>query len=220
MALSETTADGFQAACDHLCAADPVMKTIIETVGPRPIEFDDDWFALLVKSILYQQVALSAAEAVINRLTEHVGPPGLTPENLGRFSVDELRSCGLSSQKAQYVAGLTSQINDGTLVLQQISQLPDDLAVKQLTRVKGIGPWTAHMFLIFGLRRPDVFPGGDLGIRKVIREQYGLADLPDEATALAIAAKWRPYASVATWYCWRLAERERNLRKAAKTRAA
>ena len=138
------------------------------------------------------------------------GPDGLTAENLARFNTDELRSVGLSSQKASYVADLTAKVNDGAVNLRQIGRLSDEAVVDSLTQVKGIGLWTAQMFLIFSLGRPDVFPHDDLGVRTAIRDRYDLDDLPDKATSHAIAAPWRPYASVASWYCWRSLDLERN----------
>ena len=109
----------------------------------------------------------------------------------------------MSPQKASYVTDLVQKVNDGTVSLRQIGRLSDEQVVKQLTQVRGIGRWTAQMFLIFSLGRLDVFPHDDLGVRMAIRDRYGLADLPDEQAADAIAAPWRPYATVASWYCWR-----------------
>jgi DNA-3-methyladenine glycosylase II len=140
----------------------------------------------------------------------------LTAANLARFSLDELRSVGLSPQKAAYVADLSARVNDGTVGLRRIGRLPDEQVVEQLTQVKGIGRWTAQMFLIFSLGRPDVFPHDDLGVRTAIRDRYGLPELPDKATSHAIATPWRPYASVASWYCWRSLDMARNTETVAK----
>ena len=205
-----------QSARRHLRAADPVMKAIIDAVGPYTLRFERDRFAMLVRSIISQQISTSAARAIRKRLQDLAGPEGLTAANLARFSLDELRSVGLSPQKAAYVADLAAKVNDGTVDLRRIGRLSDEQVVEQLTQVKGIGRWTAQMFLIFSLGRPDVFPHDDLGVRTAIRDRYGLADLPDKATSHAIAAPWRPYASVASWYCWRSLDLARNTETVAK----
>ena len=192
-----------QTACRHLRDADPVMKTIIDAVGPYTLRFERDRFGLLVRSIVSQQISTSAARAIRRRLQEFAGLEGLTAQNLARFRIEDLRSVGLSPQKASYVADLAAKVNDGTVDLRRIGRLPDEDVVETLIQVKGIGRWTAQMFLIFSLGRPDVFPHDDLGLRTAIRDRYGLDDLPDKTTSHAIAAPWRPYASVASWYCWR-----------------
>ena len=209
------TSARIQTARRHLRAADPVMKTIIDAVGPYTLRFERDRFAMLVRSIVSQQISTSAARAIRKRLQELAGPDGLTAQNLARFGIDPLRSVGLSPQKASYVADLASKVNDGTVDLRRIGRLSDDDVVETLTRVKGIGRWTAQMFLIFSLGRPDVFPRDDLGVRTAIRDRYGLDDLPDKATSHAIAARWRPYASVASWYCWRSLDLARNTKTVA-----
>jgi DNA-3-methyladenine glycosylase II len=199
-----------QAARRHLRAADPVMAVMIDAVGPYTLRFDRDRFGLLVHSIISQQISTSAARAIRKRLMELAGDNGLTADNLARFTVGELRSVGLSPQKASYVADLAYKVNVGTVDLRRIGRLSDERVVEQLTLVKGIGRWTAQMFLIFSLGRPDVFPHDDLGVRTAIRDRYGLDDLPDKETSHAIAAPWRPYASVASWYCWRTLDLARN----------
>jgi DNA-3-methyladenine glycosylase II len=200
----------------HLRAADPVIRAIIDAVGPYTLRFDNDRFGLLVRSIISQQISTSAARAIRKRLQELAGPAGLTAANLVRFTTGQLRSVGLSPQKAAYVANLAGKVNDGTVDLRRIGRLSDEKVVGQLTQVKGIGRWTAQMFLIFSLGRPDVFPHDDLGVRTAIRDRYGLNDLPDKATSHAIAAPWRPYASVASWYCWRSLDLARNTNTVAK----
>jgi DNA-3-methyladenine glycosylase II len=149
-------------------------------------------------------------------LQELVGPEGLNAAKLARVSLDQLRSVGLSPQKASYVADLARKVNGGTVDLRQVGRLSDERIVEQLTQVRGIGRWTAQMFLIFSLGRLDVFPHDDLGVRVAIRNHYGLADLPDKQTALAIAARWRPYATVASWYCWRTLDLPRKTNGVAK----
>jgi DNA-3-methyladenine glycosylase II len=200
----------------HLRAADPVMKVMIDAVGPYTLRFERDRFGLLVRSIISQQISTSAARAIRKRLMGLAGAKGLTAENLARFKVGELRSVGLSPQKASYVADLACKVNDGTVDLRRIGRLSDERVVEQLTLVKGIGRWTAQMFLIFSLGRPGVFPHDDLGVRTAMRDQYGLDDLPDKETSHAIATPWRPYASVASWYCWRTLDLARKTDTVAK----
>jgi DNA-3-methyladenine glycosylase II len=201
-----------QKARRHLRAADPVMRSVIDAVGPFTLRLERDRFAMLVRSIISQQISTSAARSIRRRLQE------LAPDvkAIARLTIDQLRSVGLSPQKASYVADLARKVNDGTVVLRQIGRLSDERVVERLTQVKGIGRWTAQMFLIFSLGRLDVFPHDDLGVRTAIRNRYGLDDLPDKQTAHAIAAPWRPYASVASWYCWRTLDLARNTDKVAK----
>lgn len=192
------------------------MKRMIDAVGPFTLRLYRDRFGLLVRSIISQQISTSAARSIRGRLQELAGPNGLTATNLVRFTGDQLRSAGLSPQKTAYVTDLSRRVNDGTVNLRQIGRLADERVIEQLTRVKGIGRWTAQMFLIFSLGRPDVFPHDDLGVRTAIRDQYGLDDLPNKETSLSIAEPWRPYASVASWYCWRTLDLERNKETVAK----
>jgi DNA-3-methyladenine glycosylase II len=185
----------------HLRSADPVLKNIIDAVGPFTLGLERNRFRMLICSIISQQISGSAAASIFSRLRKLVGPE-LNAVNLAHFSIGELRSAGLSPQKASYVTDLVKKVNDGTVNLRQIGRLSDEQVIDQLIQVKGIGRWTAQMFLIFSLGRLDVFPHDDLGVRSAIRDNYGLNDLPDKETSLAIAEPWRPYATVASWYCW------------------
>jgi DNA-3-methyladenine glycosylase II len=205
-----------QSARRHLRAADPVMKAIIDAVGPYTLRFERDRFAMLVRSIISQQISTTAARAIRKRLQELAGAEGLTTANLVLLTTDELRSVGLPPRKAAYVTDLASKVNDGTVDLRRIGRLSDEQVVERLTQVKGIGRWTAQMFLILSLGRPDVFPHEDLGVRTAIRDRYGLPELPDKATCHAIATPWRPYASVASWYRWRSLDLARNTETVAK----
>jgi DNA-3-methyladenine glycosylase II len=186
----------------HLRAADPVMKAIIDAVGPFTLGLERNRFRMLVCSIISQQISGSAAASIFKRLRTLAGPGGMNAGRLGKFTIEELRSVGLSPQKASYVTDLVQKVNEGTVSLRQIGRLSDERVIDQLTEVKGIGRWTAQMFLIFSLGRLDVFPHDDLGVRSAIRDNYGLSDLPDKETAIKIAEPWRPYATVASWYCW------------------
>lgn len=198
-----TTKQKTAQALAHLRTADPVMKGIIDTVGPYRLKLDRDRFGMLVKSIISQQISTGAARSIRLRLIELAGPAGVTPENLSRFSVEELRVAGVSAQKAKYMLDLSAKVASGEVNLAQIARYSDEKVIDQLTKVHGIGKWTAQMFLIFSLGRLDVYPHGDLGIRTAIRNRYGLDELPNLEIGQQIAAKWRPFASVASWYCWR-----------------
>jgi DNA-3-methyladenine glycosylase II len=200
----------------HLRTADPVLRAVIDAVGPFTLSLERDRFGMLVRSIISQQISTSAARSIRRRLQELAGPDGLKAATCIRFTGEQLRSVGLSPQKASYVADLARKVHDGAVDLRHIGRLSDERIVEQLTQVRGIGPWTAQMFLIFSLGRLDVFPHDDLGVRSAIRDRYGLADLPDKQTALAIAAPWRPYSTVASWYCWRSLDLKKNLKQTAK----
>jgi DNA-3-methyladenine glycosylase II len=208
--------DKICSAVRHLRKHDVVMRALIDAVGPFTLRPERNRFWMLVRSIISQQISLGAARAIRNRLEQLVAPEKVTPESLLRFRPEQLRSAGLSPQKTAYILDLASKTHDGTVRLRTIGRLPDEQIITQLVQVKGIGRWTAQMFLIFALGRLDVFPHEDLGVRAAIRNLYGLDELPDRATAERIAAPWRPYASVASWYCWRSLDLARNGQNFAK----
>ncbi len=192
-----------EAAVAHLRAADPVMKDLIARVGTFRLTLARDRFGTLVKAIVSQQLSTKAAQTIEARVRALVAPSKLTAENLSKVPVRALRKSGLSNQKAAYVSDLCRHVLDGSVRLSSLGRLDDEAVVEQLVQIKGIGRWTAQMFLIFSLGRLDVFPHDDFGIRKALRDLYGLGDLPDKQASLEIARPWRPYASVACWYCWR-----------------
>ncbi|HET9220268.1 MAG TPA: DNA-3-methyladenine glycosylase 2 family protein [Terriglobia bacterium] len=182
------------------------MREVIRRAGPFAMKLKRDRFQALVYSILGQQISGKAAAAVRQKLEDLARPEGLTPSRLSSFSLDELRSAGLSRQKASYILDLAQRVDEGTLSLERLARRPDDAVIESLIEVKGIGVWTAHMFLIFSLGRLDVLPHGDYGVRSAIQKLYNLEDLPDRDTCHRIAEPWRPYASIASWYCWRSLE--------------
>jgi DNA-3-methyladenine glycosylase II len=186
----------------HLKKTDPVLGRIIEKVGPYRIGFREPTFATLVRSIVYQQLSGKVAIVIFNRLLEAAGPE-LTPEAVLKLRPAKLRSIGLSKQKSAYILDLARRTRAGSVAFDNIHQLSDEEVIEHLTAVKGIGVWTAHMFLIFALRRTDILPTGDLGVRTAIRRAYELPDLPKPAEVEALARAWRPYCSVAAWYLWR-----------------
>ena len=190
-------------AVRHLRIADPVMRDLMKKAGPFTLKPRRDRFHTLVGSIISQQISGKAANSIRARLKERVAPDRISAESLLRLSPEELRQVGVSPQKAKYLHDLAERVANGSLRLNTLPRLNDEGVIEALIQVKGIGVWTAQMFLIFSLGRLDVFPHDDLGVRVAIRNLYGLSDLPDKAASHRIAAPWRPYASVAAWYCWR-----------------
>ncbi len=193
-------------ALRHLRTGDPVIREVIRRAGPFRLRLHRDRFQALVYSILSQQISGKAAASIRGRLIEHVKPGGITPQTLNQMTPESLRALGISNQKATYLLGLAGRVGSGELRLDGIGRYSDERVIEELVKVKGIGVWTAQMFLIFSLGRLDVFPHDDLGVRVAIRNLYGLDDLPDKHLSHRIATPWRPYASVATWYCWRSLE--------------
>src|SRR5215467_10231200 len=198
----ETCGHPMRKAIIHLKKTDPVLGRIIEKVGRYRIDFREPTFATLVRSIVYQQLSGKVAIVIYNRLVEGAGGE-LTPEAILKLKPAKLRKIGLSRQKSAYILDLARQTKQGIVSFEKIHQLSDEQVIEHLTAVKGIGVWTAHMFLIFALRRTDILPTGDLGVRMAIRKAYGLEDLPKPVEIEAIARAWRPYCSVAAWYLWR-----------------
>ncbi len=186
----------------HLKRADPVLATIIERVGRFSMNYDEPAFHSLAEAIVYQQLHGKAAATIFKRLTDLAGEP-LTPEGILKLSEEQLRGVGLSKQKLSYLRDLAAKTQIGDLDFTRLADLPDAEVIKQLTQVKGIGVWTAHMFLMFSLRRPDVLPTGDLGIQMAMRKHYGKRKLPKPMQMEKIAKAWSPYRSVACWYLWR-----------------
>src|SRR5215510_5968436 len=195
-----------QRAVRHLRTADPVMRDLMKKAGPFTLKPRRDRFHTLVGSIISQQISGKAADSIRMRLKARVAPDRISAESLLRLSPEDLRQVGLSSQKAKYLHDLAERVANGSLRLNMLARLTDEEVIEVLIQVKGIGVWTAQMFLIFSLGRLDVFPHDDLGVRVAIRNLYGLDELPDKETSHRIAMPWRPYASVASWYCWRSLE--------------
>ena len=186
----------------HLKKADPVLAAIIERVGPYRMNYDEPAFASLAEAIVYQQLHGKAAATIFRRLTDLAGLP-LEPEGILRLSEAQMRAAGLSKQKLSYLRDLAAKTQCGEVQFAHLPELPDEEVIKELTKVKGIGVWTAHMFLIFSLRRTNVLPTGDLGIQMAIRRHYRKRKLLKPAQMERIARPWEPYRSVACWYLWR-----------------
>jgi DNA-3-methyladenine glycosylase II len=192
-----------------LRAADPVLRGLIDEIGPENLGDrrrgrPRDNYAFLVRTITGQQVSTRAAAAIYERLMEPFGGRPPTPEEVLAQDPDELRTAaGLSRAKTTYLRSLAEHVLDGSLELGRLSRLPDDQVMAELVAVKGIGEWSAHIFLMFQLERPDVLPVGDLGIRRAIMLAYGLDKLPGPAQVEAIAEPWRPHRTLACLFLWR-----------------
>ena len=199
-----------QQALRHLRRQDPVMREVIRKAGPFTMRLRRNRFQSLVFSIIGQQISGKAAASIRARLIEHLKPEQISPQTIARLTPATLRSLGVSPQKSGYLLDLADRVMSGQVRLDRMSRMPDEEVIEALVQVKGIGIWTAQMFLIFSLGRPDVFPHDDLGVRSAIRNLYELDDLPTKEISQQIATPWRPYASVASWYCWRSLEFEKK----------
>jgi DNA-3-methyladenine glycosylase II len=193
-------------AITHLKKSDPVLAAIIERAGAYKIHYREPGFETLVRSITNQQLNGTAAATIFARLQAAAKADPLTPESILRLRPARMRSLGLSGQKMKYIRELARMTRDGEVNFEHCAALEDDAVVEHLTRVKGVGVWTVHMFLMFALRRHNVLPTGDLGIRMAMKKAYGLEDLPKPVEMEKIATPWRPYSSVACWYLWRSLE--------------
>jgi DNA-3-methyladenine glycosylase II len=197
-----------KAAVTHLRRADPVLRAVIDELGPdglhdragRPA----DHYGALVRSIVGQQLSTKAALSIFNRLIDRFGGRTPTPTEVLDDDPGELRAAaGLSRAKVSFLRSLAEHVLDGSLELERLDRLSDEEVISELVAVRGLGIWSAHMFLMFHLRRPDVLPVGDLGIRRVIKERYGLDVLPSPAEMERIAEPWRPYRTIACRFLWR-----------------
>lgn len=193
-----------KAAEQHLSHADPVLKNLITRYGPCQLTPHTDYYGELVGAIIGQQLSEKAGATIYNRFLTLFGGRLPSPEQIIQTDAEAIRAIGCSYSKANYMKDLAEHIIDGRLDLDHISTLPNDEVVRQLVAVKGIGEWSAHMFMMFSLGRLDVLPTGDLGIRKAMMQLYGLPVLPSPQTMheLALRHGWVPYQSVAAWYLW------------------
>ena len=206
------------AGIDYLRRRDPVLRIIIDRVGDFVLKPERDIFTALVRAIISQQISTGAARSIYKRLCDRVGGEKKLRLGLTVLDPQELRAVGVSPQKARYLIDLATKVSDGTVVLNGLSELSNEQIIENLTQVKGIGDWTVQMLLIFSLGRLDVFPGGDLGIRTAIQQLYRRRTLPTKPTHLRKYEKlWQPYASIASWYCWRSLEFDEYKKKQARS---
>ena len=189
-------------AVNHLKKSDPVLRAIIERVGPCRMQFSPPEFGELAEAIVYQQLNGKAAATIFDRFVALAGDP-LTPEGILKLTDAQMRGVGLSKQKSSYLKDLAAKTAAGELDFARLPDLSDDEVIKHLTQVKGIGVWTAHMFLMFSLRRPDVLPTTDYGVQMAVKKHYRKRKLPKPKDMEKIARAWAPYRSIACWYMWR-----------------
>jgi len=194
-----------------LAAADPTMGALIERLGAidvatrlrrRKEERPAGAYGALLRAIVGQQLSTKAARTIYLRVLDLFGGATPSPEQLLAARAEDLRGCGLSGRKTEYVRDLAAHVLSGELELERLDQLGDEEVIEEIVAVRGLGRWTAEMFLLFHLERPDVLSGGDLGIRKAIQVEYGLEEMPPPARVLEIGEPWRPYRSLASLYLW------------------
>lgn len=192
-------------ALNHLKNSDAILAAIITRVGPCRITYREPTFEALARSIVFQQLSTKAARTIYGRLEEAAGGT-VTPQAIRNISLDEMRRAGLSKQKVSYIRDLAEHAISGALDFERLQDMSDEEIIDTLTDIKGVGVWTAHMFLLFALRRSNVLPVGDLGVRTAIQRAYKKRKLPTPRDVEKIARSWSPYCSIASWYLWRSLE--------------
>ena len=194
-----------------LAASDPTMAALVERIGKidlatrlerRQEERPADAYGALLRAIVGQQLSTKAARTIYLRVLELFGGSTPSPEQLLEASEEDLRACGLSGRKTEYIRDLAAHVISGELELDRLEELSDEEAIEEIVAVRGLGQWTAEMFLLFHLQRPDVLSSGDLGIRKAIQVEYGLEKMPPPKQVLEIGEPWRPHRSLASLYLW------------------
>lgn len=191
----------WEEACKHLVKKDRVMKRLIPQFGDACLETRGDAFVTLARSIVGQQISVKAAQTVWERFVQL--PKRLTPGNVLKLKVDDMRAAGLSARKIEYLVDLALHFDSGTLHVKSWDSMSDDEIVAELVAIRGIGRWTAEMFLIFHLMRPNVLPLDDVGLINGISQNYFSGEVVSRSDAREVAAAWAPYCTVATWYIWR-----------------
>ena len=188
-------------ACKHLMKKDRVMKRLIPQFGEASLQSRGDAFVTLARSIVGQQVSVKAAQTVWDRFA--LLPRKITPTNVLKLKVDDMRAAGLSARKVEYIVDLALHFDNGALHVKKWSEMTDDAIIEELVAIRGIGRWTAEMFLMFHLMRPNVLPLDDVGLINGISHNYFSGEAVSRSEAREVAAAWAPYCSVATWYIWR-----------------
>jgi DNA-3-methyladenine glycosylase II len=195
----------------ELAASDPTMARLMDRVGKidlatrlerRKEERPPDAYGALLRAIVGQQLSTKAARTIYLRVVDLFGGATPSPEQLLEAPEEDLRACGLSGRKTEYVRDLAAHVISGELELDRLEELGDEEAIEEIVAVRGLGRWTAEMFLLFHLQRPDVLSGGDLGIRKAIQVEYGLEEMPSPTRVIEIGESWRPHRSLASLYLW------------------
>ncbi len=192
-------------AAHYLSQSDPLLSTVIARAGIATITPHNNYYQELVESIVSQQLSVKAAATILKRfIALFPDGPFPTPEKILEKDIEDLRAVGLSRQKASYIQDLALKVLEGSVQFEHLDTLTNDAVITELTKIKGVGVWTVHMFLIFCMGRLDVLPVGDLGIKNGIQKLYGLDHSPtiSEMQNIAVKNKWSPYESVASWYIW------------------
>jgi DNA-3-methyladenine glycosylase II len=187
----------------HLARRDPRLKPLIRRVGPCTLQPYPDAFRILASSIVSQQISGKAAASISRRVSALCGRGGIRPKRIMELKDEELRGAGLSASKLLSMRSLSQFFLDNGSVVRRLKRMPDEEVIESLIPIRGIGVWTAQMFLIFCLGRPDVWPTGDLGLRAGVRDHFSMSDLPEVADLEEMAEPWRPHRTAATWYFWR-----------------
>ena len=203
MAKKPTSIEPWSQAIMHLKSVDQKLSDLIVKVGPCQLKPADDYLKTLAQAIISQQISAKAAETIFNRVSTAI-EGRWTAESMTRLDSDFLQNCGVSQQKRNYILSLLDCVGSGRLNLNRIHELEDEEIIETLTQVKGIGRWTAEMFLIFGLNRPDILPVADLGIKDALKRHFALSQHPTPDECERVTKNWRPYRTVAMWYLWRL----------------
>jgi DNA-3-methyladenine glycosylase II len=189
-------------ACAHLVKKDRVMRKLIPQFGDACLQSRGDPFVTLARSVVGQQISVQAAQTIWDRFAK-IGKGRLMPAKVLKMKVDDMRACGLSARKIEYLVDLALHFDSGALHVAQWESMDDEAIISELVAIRGIGRWTAEMFLIFHLMRPDVLPLDDVGMLRGISENYFSGEPVSRSEAKEVAAAWAPYRSVATWYLWR-----------------
>lgn len=201
--MSSSTGYDLEAAVKHLRRNDPVLAALIDRVGPYEMRESRSAFEVMLRTIVSQQLSGKAADSIYGRLAAAMGGRSPRPEHLLPLSEEQLRACGLSRAKAVYVRNVAEHFDEKRYTLRSFNKLDDEAVIEALTTIKGVGEWSAHIFLMFALRRADVFPIGDLGLRKGMLKTYKLRSNTKPKKLHQIAEAWRPYRTVGSLYMWR-----------------
>ncbi|MEY4419704.1 MAG: hypothetical protein RLZZ498_300 [Pseudomonadota bacterium] len=199
--ITIATPEYWAEACKHLVKKDRVMKRLIPQFGEACLQSRGDAFVTLARSIVGQQISVKAAQTVWDRFAKL--PRKITPANVLKLKVDDMREAGLSARKVEYLVDLALHFDNGALHVKKWSEMSDDAIIDELVSIRGIGRWTAEMFLIFHLMRPNVLPLDDVGLINGISHNYFSGEAVSRSEVREVAAAWAPYCSVATWYIWR-----------------
>ena len=198
---AQVTPDFWEDACKHLVKKDRVMKRLIPQFGDACLQTRGDAFVTLARSVVGQQISVKAAQTVWDRFA--VLPRKLDPASVLKLKIDDMRAAGLSARKVEYLVDLALHFENGALHVKSWEDMDDEAIIDELVAIRGIGRWTAEMFLIFHMMRPNVLPLDDVGLINGISQNYFSGDVVSRSDAREVAAAWAPYASVATWYIWR-----------------